>query len=418
MPGVDKWPGQVNGALVRGAEELRRLRRDWGDALVVVRGGDFSGADLRGAGLRNICFVETKFVRSDLSGADGAGIGFLRADLSGAKLVGATLVHVVIDNPYMKGVDAAGADLSDGRMSGSSFGTWEGLRLDRARLRGFRFDCLPIQGESCVDRTGPISFRGADLRGAWIDGYWGDGDWHGARFDDTRVSLRQLLALGSIGKTGSLLVYENPARVRLSAAEYEWLRRHIGRRGDLLPVDSDRRPVTRPPAWLRPGVEALFAAPVIDFDAEARRSRLFRRLLPAIVAGAISYVRVKVDARGRIDASGSALGGNGHMCGLGARHLRLGRSGWYSGVAEPPDGAYKPPHIPVPVLRFRGDRAEVYERGHPSDEASLRNGFDFLASCGARAGFEEMIRVPYPPGGAHRLWHEAGLDAGDDGDER
>ena len=50
------------------------------------------------------------------------------------------------------------------------------------------------------------------------------------------------------------------------------------------------------------------------------------------------------------------------------------------------------------------------------DPAVEVNGFVFLAECGARAGFEEMIRVPFPPGGAHRLWYKAGVDAGGEDD--
>lgn len=407
---VDSLPGQVNGALLKGAPALLRLRARWGDALVVVRGGNFERADLRGARLHNFCFIDTKFAGSDWRGARAAGIGFLWSDLTGARLSKASMPRVLFDGPYLERVDASGADLSGGLITGNDFGGWDGLRLDGAVLRGFRFDCTPVTGSQCAAHWGKVSFRRADLRGAWIDGFWGEADWTAARFENTRVNVRKLPELGRARLTGSLVVYERPSAVRLSASEYRWLGRHIAGRRDSLPVESEGRKVTKPPSWLRPGADVLFVAPRIDFDPVARRTPVFRRLLPAIVAGAISYARVKVDRRGRVSASGSAVGGNQHMCGLGAANLRFGRRGWYSGVASAGDLAVKPTGIPVPVIRFWADRAEVYERGHSWDEAILRNGFDAFVMCGARAGFEEMIRVPFPSRGAHRLWYEAGMD--------
>jgi hypothetical protein len=117
-----------------------------------------------------------------------------------------------------------------------------------------------------------------------------------------------------------------------------------------------------------------------------------------------------VNSDGSVKASGSAVGGNAHLCSLGADGLRFRRDGWYAGVAKEA-GRTSPPA--VPVLRFWEDRAEVFENGHPRDEALLDAGFGSFAQCGARAGFDEMIRVPYPPAGAHRPWYAAGMDAGD-----
>ena len=404
-------PGQVNGELVAGASGLRALRGAWGDARIFVHGGTFDGADLRGAKLHNICFVGTSFRGSDWRGAEAAGIGFFWSDLTGSNLAGARMANVTFDGPHLERVNAQGANFSGGRVSGNDFGGWEGLRLASANLRGFRFRCLPIGGESC-GRWGTVSFRGADLRGAHLNGFLGDADWTGAQLGDTRVALTQLLDLGGARLTGPLLVSERPAEVRLSPAEYAWLRGRIGKRQEVLPAEAGARKVRKPAPWMRPGAEALFVAPRIRFDAEAQASPLYRRLMPAIVAGAISYLRVKVGPGGRVEAVGSAIGGNGHMCGLGAKNLRLSADGWHSGWAEPFEPPAPPPAAPVPVLRFHADRAEVYENGHPRDETLLRNGFDRFASCGARAGFEEMIRVPFPPHRAHELWYAAGMDAG------
>jgi hypothetical protein len=123
----ERLPGQVDGTLVRGASGLRKLRRKWGNALIILRGGDFSGADLRGARLHNICFVGSKFIGSDWRNARAPGVGFFWSDLTGARLQGARMRNVLIDGPELAKVDATGADFSGGRLSGNAMGSWEGF---------------------------------------------------------------------------------------------------------------------------------------------------------------------------------------------------------------------------------------------------------------------------------------------------
>jgi uncharacterized protein YjbI with pentapeptide repeats len=397
----------VNGALVNGAEGLRKLRADWGDALIFVRGGTFDRAELREARLHNICFVGSSLAGSDWRGAQAAGVGFLWSDLTGGTLAGAKMAGITFSDLKLERVDARGVDFSGGQVSGSEFGSWEGLRLDGADFAGFRFNCLPISGQSCGE-WGAVSLRGADLRGASINGFFGDADWTGARFNRTRISLTQLAELRAARINGTLVVVETRAEVELSPADYRWLRDHIGRRTEAPPMGS----VKAPAPWLRPGAEGLFVASKIAFDAAARRSALYRRLMPAILAGAISVVRVKVNRDGSVSASGGAFGRNGHLCDITAKRLRMGNDGWYSAWAEPFDPPNPPPTAAVPVLRFQGDRAEVFEGGHPNDDKVHSDGFARFVMCGARAGFEDMIRVPLSPGATRKLFHEAGMSTG------
>jgi uncharacterized protein YjbI with pentapeptide repeats len=398
---LDELPGQVDGTLIRGAQGLRALRRAWGDALVVVRDGDFSGADLRGARLHNICFVGTKFAGSDWRGARARGIGFYYSDLSDAKLQGARMPNILIRSPQMARTDATGADFSGGLLAGHAIGTWEDLRLDKADLRRFRFDCGKTQEDQCVSYWRAVSFRGADLRGAHLDTHWGDADWTGARLSRSRVSLRQLPALAKARIEGPLIVREDSAAVRLSAAEFAWLRRHIALDDPFSRIDPTKRP--RAGRWMKPGRSALFVALPLEFDAAARASPLYRRLMPAIVSGASSYVHVKVARDGSVRVEGHALGANAHWCGVEGPPLRLDRAtGWYSGPAEaPPDGvgAWGGPRRPV--LRLWGDKAEIYRDGHPRQ-------FNDYFTCGARAFFYEMTRVPFPAAAAKRLWRAKG----------
>jgi uncharacterized protein YjbI with pentapeptide repeats len=401
----------VNGALVKGAAGLLKLRRDWGEALIVLRGGDFRGADLRGARIHNICFAGTDLSGSDWRGARGQGLGFLHSELAGAKLSGASLPGVIFVGPQLERVDATGADLSGGVITGNALGTWEGLRLDRADLRGFRFDCGRTQADQCVSYWRAVSFRGADLRGAEIDGFWGDADWRGARLGRTVVSARQLLQLGRARIAGSLTVRErsfewpSEASVTLSPREYAWLRPHIEPYSQEQEID-DRWPA-RAESWMAPGTIARFIAPPILLDRTARSSDLYRRLLPVLTVGATSALLVKVKPDRSLEAHGQSVGSNAHACGLAASRLTMDRrTGWYSAPHSP--WREDPPRYagrPMPVLRFRGDRAEVYLHGIPgwgSPDSDPRHS-DYV-TCGARAWFVPMIRVPISRREALRLW--------------
>lgn len=148
------------------------------------------------------------------------------------------------------------------------------------------------------------------------------------------------------------------------------------------------------PHWARPGRRELFVAPTIELDEVFRAGPLYRRMLPVIIGSASSYLVVRVNADGSIAAAGSAIGGNAHLCSLGGDRLNFDpKTGWIFGppVFRPGD----PPAWrtqPVPLLRFWGDHAEVYHGGHPHTQDDLRY-LEYM-QCGARAGFDEMVRVP------------------------
>jgi uncharacterized protein YjbI with pentapeptide repeats len=466
----------VDGAALDGVAALVALRAARGDEPIVVRGGNFAQADFRGARLHNICFLDTNLAGSDWRGAEAVGMGFVRADLTGARMTGARLPRILLRQPVMKDIDASEADFSEGRLDGGWDGSLENLRLDRASLRGFQFDCGITIGDGCpLERR--ISFRRADLTAAILNTYWGGGedDWTGARIDRTEIGLHQVEEMASADMIGPLIVRGGDAIVEVSAAERRALITRIrpseealspsfdcrraatnverlicGEGGgrlralDLLVAELFRRAAASdstaaaaqrawlrerdrcaadenagwscvydvyasrreqlvarigPPAWARPGTAALFVMPAVDFDDDFRDDPLYRRLLPVIEGGAWSHVAVRVNADGSLDARGDAIGANAHSCSLGAEGLRLDRStGWYSVEREPESG--DPPAWrgrPIPVLLFWGERGEVYRHGHSEtggEGVDARAG-DY-ASCGARAGFGELVRLPIP----------------------
>lgn len=476
--------GQVDGATLRDARALVALRRARGDALITVKGGDFSGADFQGARLHNICFFDTNLSRSDWRGAEAPGTGFIRAVLANADLRGAHLRRVLLRLPDMKEVDASGADFSGGRLDGGWDGSMENLKLDGADLSGFRFDCGITLGDGCP-LDGQVSIARANLTGASIGSYNRFTDWTGARIDRTEVELQQLPALAAAEIAGPILVRGGEAVVELSPAEHRAMLPHMslteqaaspsfdcaaastpverlicGEAGATLRAldrdvadlyrragpavaasqqawlrERDRCPLTEdmpdlwcvqqsyerrrealiarigPPAWLRPGATALFVAPPMQFDEAFRAEPLYQRLLPVIIGASWSNVAVRANRDGTIDARGDALGANAHMCSLAGDGLRFDPdTGWYSGPYRPT--GEEPAQWrtrPMPVLLVWGDRAAVYLNGrsnYGTDEGDPR--LSDYASCGARAGFSEMLLMPVPEDEAARRFEAMG----------
>ena len=420
-------PGAVDGSRIGGRDGLLSLRAARGSDMIVVKGGNLTGADFRGAKLGNVCFLQTRLAGSDWRGAEAAGLSFNNVDLTGARLGGAKMRNVSFWSANLTDVDASRADLSGGGLGGNALGSLLRLRLDGADLTGFRISCGITQENVCGSSEG-VSFRGANLAGASLNLFLRDLDWTGARLDRTEIRPEHLLELGSARIIGPLLVRgddftnRRPAIVALSPAEYARLRPHL-RKVDQPGGGNGREAAAgrSRPGWLRPGAKALFVRPRIWFDAVARAGPLYARLLPVLVRGAHGQVMVEVNADGSIDAVGNAVGGNGHLCDIGGDKLRLDpATGWYSGPhrpfeGSPPNGSIPafpadPPEWrdrPMPVLRFRGDRVEVYEPRRSAAGADDPR-MSHYVMCGARAGFDEMLLVPSDSAEARRMWADWG----------
>jgi hypothetical protein len=205
--------------------------------------------------------------------------------------------------------------------------------------------------------------------------------------------------MGGASQLGNVIVRAGKVTAALSPAEARWLRRHV-----VEPVFPEKPMKGARPVGMGSGTVALFAAPPVAFDAAARANPIYRRLSPVLVMAASSVLLVEVRKNGRIDVQGSAVGGNAHSCSLGGRNLRFDRAtGWFVGEDQGDAGTgARPPERHVPVVAFSADRAEVYERGRPSDEKDL--GFSHFGLCGTRAAFDRMIRITLPPARARRLF--------------
>jgi uncharacterized protein YjbI with pentapeptide repeats len=161
-----------------------------------------------------------------------------------------------------------------------------------------------------------------------------------------------------------------------------------------------------PPSWLRPGARLIFAAEPVRYSGPFRATALYRRIAPAIAEASESRIVVTANADGTIDARGDAVGGNAHACGLTGDGLRFDpATGWFSGPWSPGlDEPADPNAPPMRVLRFEGERATVFREGHlPGEDDPYDRRYSDYATCGARAGFTEMVRMPLPRAAIDRL---------------
>lgn len=401
QPEDARLPGLVPGETLKDGKALVALRRAKGDSVIAIRGGDFSGLDLRGARLQRICFLGTKLAGSRMRGADLTGSAFVDADLSGADLRETRMRRILLRNAVLKNVDAQRSILAGGRLDG---GWWEGsvagFRLDSSDLTGFRFDCGITLDDGCPIDGGRVTLRGAILRDSNLFTYV---DVTGARIDRTRISPGELPDLRAAVVEGPVIVIGGGEEVSLSPDEYRSLLPHFREPPETEPLTDQGGERLADAA---PGAAFYFAELPDTFADSFRAHPLYRRLLPALVGASWSRVTVEVNADGTVDASGEAIGANAHSCSLGAKGLRFDpATGWYSGSQEAREDDAAPWRgKPMPVLRFRGDRAEVWRMGRSGGgerEGDPRDS-DF-ASCGARAGFSSMIRVPLSSAQAERL---------------
>lgn len=393
QPEDAELPGLVSGESLKDGKALVALRLATGDKVIPIRGGDFSGADLRGARLDKICFLGTKLAGSRMRGANLSGSAFVGADLSGADLRETRMRRILLRNAVLKNVKAERSILAGGRFDGGWWeGSVEGFRLDSADLTGFRFDCGITLDDGCPIDGGRLILRGALLRDSNLFTY---ADVNGARIDRTRVSPSNLPDLRDARLEGPVIVTGGKAEVSLSPAEFRSLLPYF--RDPMVPEEAAPDSGSERVPQFVPGAVIHFIDHPDTFKDDFRTHALYRKLLPALVGASWSHLQVKVNTDGSIDASGEAIAANAHSCSLDGQGLRFDpASGWYSGPHEA--SADDPPKwrgVPMPVLRFRGERVEVWQMGKSGfgdDEGDPRA--SNFASCGARAAFSPMIRVP------------------------
>ncbi|GFH12607.1 uncharacterized protein HaLaN_08322 [Haematococcus lacustris] len=119
------------------------------EALVDVRGCDFSGLDLRKKVMSGVILEEADFSRANLSG-----VQMSRADARGAKLVDTNFTDVNGYGTLFDGADLRGANFENSMLSNASFGKFQGkwAELGGAHFEGALLSSSDI-GRICENPT-------------------------------------------------------------------------------------------------------------------------------------------------------------------------------------------------------------------------------------------------------------------------
>lgn len=187
-------PISIPGEQLKRSHAIEKLRKRAKDGrTIVIEGGDFTDYDFRKAKLANVCFRGVKLTNSNWNGSTATGMGFIDSDLSGAAFTGAILRNVLFRTTTLAGVDATAADFSEGRLDGGWNASLKGLKLDLAKMNGFKFECGTTAADGCpFDKQG-ITARNTDFSGAQFNGYalWGT-VVDGALFDGAEMAIEDV----------------------------------------------------------------------------------------------------------------------------------------------------------------------------------------------------------------------------------
>jgi uncharacterized protein YjbI with pentapeptide repeats len=395
-------------------------------------GSDLTGAVMTGAALRRARFSASKLdnvdaSRVDLSDSRIAGGSFDGLVLRNARLHGFGLRCALISGydscewPEKRGVDARGADLTGAALDVYRTDDWrfEGAVLDRTTVQFHQLESFRpavVRGTVILEPSGYYHEPKVPLdRAEWrelLAGLWTDRP----SFDCARVRTvveRRICApdegLHTPDRQLAGLFDAVRAEGKATRAEQRrWLRVRDAcarqpegweRDGCIRGAYQDRIAALMqrgaPPRWIRPGARRLFVSSDVVPPAAFQQTRLYDRIFPVLLTTASTHVYVRVRDRGAVEASGEALGSNGHMCDLAKGAYALdARSGWFG--ARRTD-RYREFYPDAPafeaLLHFAGDDAVV---GPPE---AIGNHGEYVM-CGARAGFDTLATLRVPP--AHR----------------
>lgn len=405
-------------------------RTDWRG--VSARGVGAVQSNLRDAVMTGAGLQEAVFSDTQLDGVDAS-----QANLAGARIAGGSL-----DGLGLRGARMRGFRLYCGLMVGDNECSWPNRGIDArdTDLTHAGFDVFGLEnwdfGGALIDRT-VVQFRqiqafgSAAAKGPVILQSSGHDRSTGVRL--TPAEWRQLLASDwtngpdfPCGGARSVVersicgsetlhwvdrqlgrVYRDAlvSRTTTIGAQRRWLARRddcagkpdarFDRESCIMDAYNERLDDLRESLPVRssfhPGEERFFISSEMVPPPAFRRTALYSRIFPILVATANTKLFVRAVGRDRVLAGAEAFGSNGHMCTLGGAVLDFDRSNGRFGARHSKDWLSRNP-MPVreDLLKFVGEAAWV----GPPDRGGWLSGE--YAGCGARAGFSEMTRIPIP----------------------
>lgn len=217
LGGAGRLPEAVDGSKLKDAGDIEKLRSKAKDGrTIVVKGGKFSGEKFGNDNFSNICFVGSDLSNTKWSRSRAAGIGFIDTDLTGSTFDRVNMDYVLFRNAILARVDAAGVQMSYGQLDGGWDPSMAGLKLDNARMLGFRFICGFTSSDGCSFDRKQISMRGADLSFAALSSFpmW-DGLFDDVRLYYTEIGIDQMNMFSAAEIAG-------PVMVRAENRQFSW----------------------------------------------------------------------------------------------------------------------------------------------------------------------------------------------------
>jgi uncharacterized protein YjbI with pentapeptide repeats len=218
LGGSNRFPEAVDGSKLKDAGDVEDLRSKAKDGrTIVIRGGKFSGEKFGNDNFSNICFVGSDLSNTKWSRSRAGGVGFIDSDLTGATFDRVNMDYVLFRNSTLARVDASGVQMSYGQLDGGWDPSMAGLKLDNARLMGFRFVCGFTSTDGCSFDRKQISMRGADLSFASLASFpmW-DGLFDDARLYYTEIGIDQMNMFGPAEIAGPVVVKAESRQIQLA----------------------------------------------------------------------------------------------------------------------------------------------------------------------------------------------------------
>lgn len=133
---------------------------------------------------------------------------------------------------------------------------------------------------------------------------------------------------------------------------------------------------------LAPGQSVTYHSSLLPLPEAMRSGPLYERIVPVLIDASDQNVTLTGNRDGSIAATGSAIGGNAHMCDLGVEAARFDRAtGWWSAVSTETGAT-------IPLFRIEGRRILFRYSGNLGN--TPEDAGEFI-SCGARAGFADGL---------------------------
>jgi uncharacterized protein YjbI with pentapeptide repeats len=393
-------PPPVDGMLLRNVSALEKLRKRQRDgSLIIIKGGDFTGWDFRKADIGNMCFIGTKLTESDWRGVRAPGLGFIDTDLTKAQLAGAALPSLLLRTATLADVDARDADFAGARIDGGWSASFNGLKLDRARLQGAVFACGTREADGCPFDRQNISARGADFSDVVFTAFaWWGADLEGARFDNAQVAVDDLSTLAKAKPPSRIRVRFGTALIEVPGDVATTIGRLFGPASP--PVAAPRPPAAATAARFQPGSRMLFVRAVPGLVPGADLDPAWAKVAPYVARSASARIAVRVEADGRIAARGLSTRA-GESCRFDV--ARLTRSAGGLAVV----GANRAVRQrPEPLLSISGGAMALLPPADAARRAQL------VPGCTDPAAFGTLLPLAIDAAGFDQLWNEITPAAG------